>query len=123
MLAQTLISDISLAEQFVRFLKRYGMPAMRPDVVLALPDVTALGIYMDFLEQNFNIGITADNYSYIIYLIAVSKDDPHYQVLLEQMRRKGDNIVHHEVSASESTVIQNYIRGIDHALKLQITPF
>jgi len=124
MLINVLEKDLTLAKLFADYLKLFKHPAINIQVVAVMPDIVAMGLYMGFLESEFGIGVTADNYSYTIYYVPPAPDSKFYPIVLEHMRKHNKNIVISEDTAPKmSTVINRYIDGIAEALRLQIVPF
>lgn len=124
MLGAIIAKDLTLLDQFIKFLATYNNKAIIPAVVANMPDVVALGIYMDFLEQEYGIGVTADNCSFIIYRIAVKDDNKHYIDFVNHMRKsKSDIVLRHLILAEPTTVMDRYIAGVTQALQDIIMPF
>jgi hypothetical protein len=118
-----LVKDMVLLEKFIKFLTTYKHLAITPAIVANMPDVVALGIYMDFLEQEYGIGISADNSNFTIYLIPVDDDSKFFPRLKATMIKDNTHIIVMSSHTMCTTVIDNYIDGIITGLANIILPF
>lgn len=65
-----LVKDKHTLENFIKYLKDSKLD---PNVYLKITDNRLLiGIYLDWLEKNYNIGIHADNSCFIVYYININ---------------------------------------------------
>lgn len=121
MLAGEISKDRAILEKFITFLTIRGLDAV---AVSKSIDAAVIGIYMDFLEQNYNIGITADNASYTLYYIPVDENNRHYETFIQKYKENMNSIVFHMHTLPVcTTVIDRYIAGIAKAIQFLILPF
>lgn len=78
---------------------------------------------MDFLEQEYNIGVSADNASYTLYYIPVDEGTKHYNDFVDKYKKHGGIVFHTHSLPVCTTVIDRYIAGVAAALKHTILPF
>ena len=122
-LKATLVKDMVLLERFTTFLSTYKHPALNAAIVAAMPDIVALGVYMDFLEQEYGIGVSADNANYNLYFIPVDEHSRHFDQFKQSMIKRNTHIIDTSNSNTCTTVMENYIEGVIEALMRIILPF
>jgi len=115
MLAGEISKNRVMLEKFLAFIT---MRKLDGRSIAKLPDSVTLGLYMDFLEQEYNVGVTADNASYTLYHIPVDEGTRHYKYFNECYRNNGNNIVFYNHTLEVcTTVIDRYIAGITRAIQ------
>jgi len=121
MLAGEISKDRVMLERFLAFITLRKLDAV---AIAKLPDTVTLGLYMDFLEQEYNIGISADNATYTIYFIPVDEGTRHYDAFLKHYNANRESIIDYTNTLPVcTTVIDRYIAGITRAIQNIILPF
>jgi len=121
MLAGEISKDRTMLEKFLAFIVKRKLDGT---LIAKLPDTVTMGLYMDFLEQEYNVGVSADNASYTLYYIPVDKGTTHYNAFIEKYNNNKQSIVYHMHTLEVcTTVVDRYIAGITRAIQLIILPF
>jgi hypothetical protein len=120
MLASEISKDRVMLEKFLKFIAKKKLDGV---LMSKLPDEVTMGLYMDFLEQEYNIGITADNASYTIYYIPVDEGTIHYKTFIEKYNLHKGIVFHTFTLDVCTTAIDRFIAGIIAAIRYVILPF
>lgn len=116
-----LAKNKNILSKFVHYLKANGLD---PNVILLYTDNRLLiGIYLDFFEVVYNIGIHADRSCFIIYYI----DETNPVQLFKSFKGTGFTPYIYKWFAEKeenlTTAINNYSCGITYVINRLVKPF
>lgn len=75
-----------------------------------------LGVLLRYLDEDHNIGIHADDASYLIYYV-------RFDEVLPYIKKKGNNWIIEYYGDEPTTIFNNYSEAIIEAFKFIETPF